>query len=314
MKALRINVAGVDVHKEMLAITVLKGGGSEDPIVKRFECKTFTEDLIAMGIHLKSLGVADVAMESTGVYWKPVYNAWEPLGLKIVVGNATHMKNVPGRKTDMNDSHWIATLHRFGLIRPSFIPSGEFQRMRLLSRHRTNLKDDLSRVKNRVQRVLEDGNIKLGVIASDIFGVSGQAVLELIAEGVKNPERLVGAVTTKIKRKDEARKALTNTLTNEHCWLVGELIKQFRDIQTRIKEVDNELQEKVRPYSHLVEELRKIPGIDTTTAVGIIAEATTEMKHFADERKFAAWAGVAAGNNESAGKKKDQNVGMAIQH
>jgi transposase len=312
MKAIRTQVAGVDVHREILAITVLIGGGDEDPRIEQLECKTFTEDLIACGIHLKSLGVEDVAMESTGVYWKPVYNAWEPLGLKVVVGNATHMKNVPGRKTDMNDSHWIATLHRFGLIRPSFIPSGEFQRMRLLSRHRTNLKEDSTRVKNRVQKVLEDGNVKFGVIASDVFGVSGLAVLDLIAQGVKRPERLVNAITTKIKRKDEARKALTNTLTNEHCWLVGELMKQFRDIETRIKEVDKELAAKVLPYAHLIEELRKIPGIDSVTAIGIIAEATTEMKHFSDERKFAAWAGVAAGNNESAGKKKDQNVDMEI--
>jgi transposase len=313
MKALRTMVAGVDVHKEVLAITVLQGAGDEDPTVERFECKTFTDDLIAMGMHLRSLGVVDVAMESTGVYWKPVYHAWEPLGLNVVVGNATHMKNVPGRKTDMNDSHWIATLHRFGLIRPSFIPSGEFQRMRLLSRHRTNLTGDRTRVKNRIQRVLEDGNIKFGVIASDVFGVSGRAVLDLIADGVKNADRLVEAVTTKIKRKEEARKALTNTLTAEHCWLVGELLRQFYDIEARIKKVDEELREKVKPYTHLVAELRKIPGIDEITAVGIIAEATTDMKHFADERKFAAWAGVAAGNNESAGKKKDQNADMEIQ-
>lgn len=313
MKALRTKVAGVDVHKEKLAITVMIGSGDEDACIEQLECSTFTEDLIACGMHLKSLGVVDVAMESTGVYWKPVYNAWVPLGLNVVVGNATHMKNVPGRKTDMNDSHWIATLHRFGLIRPSFIPSGEFQRMRLLSRHRTNLRSDSSRVKNRVQKVLEDGNVKFGVIASDVFGVSGLAVLALIGDGVRDPDRLVAAVTTKIKRKDEARKALTNTLTSEHCWLVGELMHQFRDIETRVKEVDKELSEKMLPYAHLEAELCKIPGIDRVTAVGIIAEATTDMQNFSDERKFAAWAGVASGNNESAGKKKDLDADMATQ-
>lgn len=307
------HVAGVDVHKEKLAITLMIGGGDEDARVEQLECNTFTDDLIACGIHLKDLGVVDVAMESTGVYWKPVYNAWEPLGLRVVVGNATHMKNVPGRNTDMNDSHWIATLHRFGLIRSSFIPSGEFQRMRLLSRHRTNLKEDSSRVKNRVQKVLEDGNVKFGVIASDGFGVSGLAVLELIGAGIKNADRLVAAVTTKIKRKDEARKALTNTLTNEHCWLVGELMQPFKDIETRVKEVEKELSQKMLPYAHLEAELCKFPGIDRVTAVGIIAEATADMKNFADERKFAAWAGVASGNNESAGKKKDLSAGMGIQ-
>jgi transposase len=314
MKALRTHVAGVDVHKEILAITILVGNGDEDPRIEQLECSTFTEDLIACGMHLKSLGVTDVAMESTGVYWKPVFHAWEPLGLKLLVGNASHIKNVSGRKTDMNDSHWIAQLHRFGLIRPSFIPPGEFQRMRLMSRHRTNLTDDLARVKNRVQRVLEDGNLKFGVIASDVFGVSGINILNLISDGHTKSERLLMGITTRIKRKEEARKALTNTLTKEHCWLIGELMKQYQSIQVRIREADKELQEKIQPYKHLVEELRKIPGIDTVLAIGILAEATNDMTNFKDERKFAAWAGVASGNNESAGKKKDQNADKEIRH
>src|SRR5580698_4507442 len=191
MKALKTHVVGVDVHKEILAITVLIGSPDAEPEAQQFECSTFTEDLMAMGLRLKELGVLDVAMESTGVYWKPVFNVWNPLGIHVVVGNATHIKNVPGRKTDLKDSQWIAELHRFGLIRPSFIPDGEFQRMRLLSRHRTNLTEDLSRVKNRIQRVLEDGNIKLGSVVSDVFGVSGLKILELIADGVVRTDTLV---------------------------------------------------------------------------------------------------------------------------
>jgi transposase len=313
MKALRTHVAGVDVHKEMLAITIMIGQGDEDPRIEQLSCSTFTEDLIACGLVLKERGVVDVAMESTGIYWKPVYHAWEPLGLKVIIGNATHMKNVPGRKTDMNDSHWIAQLHRFGLIRPSFIPEGEFQRMRLISRHRTNLTEDLARVKNRVQKVLEDGNIKWGVIASDVFGVAGLSILRLITDGVTNPKVLAAAVKTNVKRKEESEKALTNCLTTEHCWLVKELMHQFYSLEERIKKADIELAKKATPYAHLVEELKKIPGIDTVLAMGIIAEATTNMSHFADERKFAAWAGVASGNNESAGKKKDPNAEEAIQ-
>lgn len=135
-----------------------------------------------------------------------MYNVWNPMGIKVVVGNATHMKNVPGRKTDMGDSRWIAELHRFGLIRPSFIPDAEFQRMRLLSRHRTNLTEDLARVKNRIQRVLEDGNIKLGSVVSDVFGVSGLKILDLIADGVTNPGTLTAAVTTKIKKNGGCKK------------------------------------------------------------------------------------------------------------
>ena len=304
MKALKTHVAGVDVHKEILAITVLIGMPDEEPVAHHFDCKTFTEDLMAMGLKLKELGVTDVAMESTGIYWKPVFNVWNPMGIKVIVGNATHIKNVPGRKTDLNDSQWIAELHRFGLIRPSFIPDGEFQRMRLLSRHRTNLTEDLSRVKNRIQKVLEDGNIKLSSVVSDVFGVSGIKILELIAEGVTRSDTLAAAVTTKIKRIGDVKKSLTNCLTGEHCFVIAELMTQYRDLKARIGSVEKELYAKVEPYKHLVQALDEIPGIDTILAIGIIAEASTDMSSFKDERSFAAWCGVASGNNESAGKKK----------
>lgn len=313
MKALKTHVAGVDVHKEILAITVLRGESDQEPEALHLECSTFTEDLLACGLKLKELGVTDVAMESTGIYWKPVFNVWNPLGLKVIVGNATHIKNVPGRKTDMNDSQWIAELHRFGLIRPSFIPDGEFQRMRLISRHRTNLCEDLARVKNRVQRVLEDGNVKLGSVVSDVFGAAGLKILALISDGVTRADTLTAAATTKIKRMEDIKKSLTNCLTKEHCFVIGELMTQYRDIKARIKAAEDELKDKIAPYAHLVEKLDEIPGIDEILAMGIIAEASTDMGSFKDERSFAAWAGVASGNNESAGKKKDQGAGTEIQ-
>lgn len=259
-----------------------------------------------MGIKFLELGVKDVAMESTGIYWKPLHNVWAPLGINVTVGNATHMKNVPGRKTDMNDAHWIAQLHRFGLIRSSFIPDSEFQKLRLLSRHRTNLVDDLSRVKNRVQKILEDGNVKLSSVVSDVFGAGSMKVLRLIANGQKDAEILRTAIKTNIKNKEELKKSLTNCLTGEHCFLIQELMFQYDSIKERIKAIENEIVQKVHPYSNLVEELKKIPGISDILATGILAEASNDMSKFADERKFAAWAGVASGNNESAGKKKDQ--------
>jgi transposase len=199
VKALRTHVAGVDVHKDILAITVMIGAGDEDPKIEHFQCSTMTDDLKAMGIVLRDKGVRDVAMESTGVYWKPVFNVWEPLGLKVIIANATHVKNVPGRKTDQKDSEWIAQLHRFGLIRPSFVPDGIYQRLRLLSRHRTNLVDDRSRIKNRIEKVLQDGNIKWSSIVSDTFGVAGIGILDLIADGVTNAQTLAASVRTKIK-------------------------------------------------------------------------------------------------------------------
>lgn len=274
MEAIRTHVAGVDVHKKILAITVLIGDGNEAPRVERFECSTFTEDLVAMGVKFLELGVTDIAMESTGIYWKPLHNVWNPMGLKITVGNATHMKNVPGRKTDMNDSHWIAQLHRFGLIRSSFIPESEFQKLRLLSRHRTNLVDDLSRIKNRIQKVLEDGNVKLGSVVSDVFGAGSIKVVRLIANGQKDAETLRLAIKTNIKNKEYLKKALTNCLTSEHCFLINELMLQYDSIGERIQAIENEIVVKVHPYSNLIEELKKIPGISDVLATGILAESS----------------------------------------
>lgn len=308
MNPIKTHVAGVDVHKDILAITVMIGPEDSEPRIEHFECSTMTEDLRAMGITLKEMGVQDVAMESTGVYWKPVYNVWEPLGLKVIIGNASHMKNVPGRKTDTKDSEWIAQLHRFSLIKPSFVPEGVYQRLRLLSRHRTNLVQDLGRVKNRVEKVLQDGNIKWSSIVSDTFGVAGVKILDLIADGVTDAQTLASSVQTKIKRKEEAKKALTNCLTTEHIFVLKELMRQYRNLQVQIQEVEDQLTEKILPYANLVKELDKIPGIDKILAMGIIAEASTDMSSFKDGRAFAAWAGVASGNNESGGKKKDQNV------
>lgn len=305
MEAIRTHVAGVDVHKKKLAITVLIGKADQEVTRQYFECATFTEDLMAMGTKFLDLGVNEIAMESTGVYWRPLYNVWAPMGLNITVGNASHIKNVPGRKTDMNDSHWIAQLHRFGLIRSSFIPEPEFQQLRLLSRHRTNLIDDLSRVKSRVQKVLEDGNVKIGSVVSDVFGKGGISVLRLIANGVKDAEKLRSAIKTNIKKKEDLKKALTNCLTSQHCFLVNELMRQHDYLLKSIQSIDNQIVEKVHPYVEIIDRLKEIPGISDILATGILAEATNNLSSFADERKFAAWAGVASGNNESANKKKD---------
>jgi transposase len=252
MEALRTHVAGVDVHKEMLAITVLIGAADSEPGVEQFECSTFTEELMKCGIKLKEMGVKEVVMESTGVYWKPIYNVWAPLGLNLTIAQAAHVKNVPGRKTDMNDSHWLAQLHRFGLVRASFIPDEIFQQMRLLSRHRTNLTGDIAQIKNRVEKVLQDGNIKWSTVVSDTFGKAGLAVLDLLAQGVINAGQLATAVTTKIKRKDDVEKALTNCFTTDHIFVLKELMEQYYYLKERLKSVEKELREKAESYKHLI--------------------------------------------------------------
>ena len=312
MELFKKRVAGVDVHKKALAITVIISESENSFKVEQFESLTFTEDLIATGQKLLDMGVKHVAMESSGIYWKPLYNVWAPMGIHVTVGQAAHMKNVPGRKTDMNDSRWIAELHRFGLIRPSMIPEGSHQQLRLISRHRTNLVNDLARIKNRVQKTLEDGNIKWGSVASDVFGKSGVQILRLLADGVIDANTLSLAVTTKIKRKEDVRKSLTNCFTKRHCFLIKRLMAQYDHLNDEILAAERELSQLCEPHSGLIDELTNIPGISETLAQGIIGEATDNMDHFKDERRFAAWAGVAAGNNESGGKKKEQSAEKEI--
>jgi transposase len=309
MEPMLTHVAGVDVHKEILAITVLIGDLDKEPKKIQFQCKTFSEDLEAAGKRLLELGVKHVAMESTGIYWKPVYNVWHPMGLIITLGNAYHLKNVPGRKTDTKDADWIAQLHRCGLIKASFIPDKEFQQLRLLNRHRNNLVDDITRVKNRVQKILEDGNVKLGSVVSDVFCAAGMAVLGSISDGQTDTATLMSRVyevgVTRFKKKENMQKALSNCLREDHCFLIKQLMLQYNELNQRLNDLDGELDVRLKKYADLIARLDGIPGVDEITAKSILCEATANMDSFKDDRGFAAWGGVAPGNNESGGKKKD---------
>ena len=305
MQVLFPAVAGIDVHKEKLAITVLIGPADLEPQVHQFESSTFTEDLMILGLKLQEFGVTHVAMESSGIYWKPLYHVLKPMGFQITLGNAAHMKNVPGRKTDMKDSHWIACLHRNGLIRPSYIPEAQYQELRLLTRHRQHLVDDSSRIKNRVIKILEDANIKLSSVLSDVFGVSGMAILENIAKGVTDKHPLAALAKTNLKHKEDLPRALHNTLTQTQCFLIKELLDQFKHLAQLIDQTQTQIAAKLLPHQDLMGKLIEVPGIDQTLAQAILAEATADMSHFKDDKRFAAWAGVAPGNNESGGKKKE---------
>jgi transposase len=305
MEVLLTKVAGVDVHKDMLRITTMIGEADAVAKIEHFECTTFTDDLEAFGKKLLEMGIKHVAMESTGIYWRPVFKVWHALGIIVTLGNAAHMKNVPGRKTDAKDAQWIAQLHRNGLIRASFVPEDEFQELRALTRHRKNLVQDQARVRNRIQKVLEDGNVKLGSILSNVLGVGGSEILQAIANGETNPDVLVTKLTTKIKRKEDLRKALTNRLSKNHCFLIKQLLTQLSNLQSNIDEAQKEIDSRFEKYASLIERLDEVPGIDKIGAQTILAEATTHMEKFKDAKTFAAWAGVAPGNNESAKKKKE---------
>jgi transposase len=312
MDVFHTHLAGVDVHKEQITVTTLIGAAGEQPKSEQFQYKTFTDDLRAFGAKLLSLGIRDVAMESTGVYWKPVYNVLKPMGFRITLANARHIKNVPGRKTDIKDSQWIAQLHRNGLIQASYIPDTEYQQMRTLTRYRKGLVGDISRVKNRLQKVLEDGNIKLGSVLSDVFGKAGLSVVEALAQGITSPKQLADRVKTSIKKREDLEKSLTHCLRKDHLFLIGEYLNQYRQLQTNLDRVNTEISRYNERHHGLLNKLQEVPGISKVLAEGILAEATAEMKNFRDERTFAAWAGVAPGNNESAGKKKDQGLAKVI--
>lgn len=309
MQATHSHVAGVDVHKEILVICALVD--QPDGSIKKelLESSTMTGDLIECGNKLVALGIKHVAMESTGIYWKPVYNVWRRLGLIVTLGNAQHMKNVPGRKTDITDSEWIAQLHRSGLIRPSYIPEEEFQQLRILTRHRTYLVSDISKIKNRVQKVLEDGNVKLGSAISNVFGVSGLIVVRAIAEGITDANKLSDLVQTNVDaNKEELTKSLSNCLTETHCFDLASHLEQYDALEQCLEKLTTRIDKRMQKYSDLIKRLDEIPGIDKTSAQVIIAEATTDMSHFADDRRFAAWAGVAPGNNRSAKRRRKAKV------
>jgi transposase len=309
MQCLFDSVAGVDVHKEKLNIATLVKNAVGKIDKTSWECKTFTEDLEVAGNKLIAMGIKYVAMESTGIYWRPVYNVWSKLGLIITLANASHVKNVPGRKTDVLDSEWLAKLHQMGLIRGSYLPEENFQELRALTRHRRNLIEDLTKVKNRVQKILEDGNIKLSCVLSDVFGVAGLAIIKALASGEIDPDHLTEQVKTNVKRpKEEIKKSLTNTFKSYHLFLIKELYIQYLSINNLLDSINLQIDENMRPHESLIKKLDAVPGIDVHTAQDIIAEATTKMENFKDDKTFAAWTGVAPGNNESARKKKDQNV------
>jgi transposase len=312
MDIFHTHVAGIDVHKEQITVTTMVGKPGEVVKVEQFQCKTFTDDLRVLGEKLLSAGIKEIAMESSGIFWKPVHNVLKPMGFKITLANARHIKNVPGRKTDVKDSQWIAQLHRNGLIQASYIPETEYQQMRTLTRYRNGLVEDISRIKNRLQKVLEDGNIKLGSVLSDVFGKGGLAVVEALSQEITSPKQLADRVQTNIKRREDLEKSLTHCLRKDHLFLIREYFNQYRQLKGNLDRVDIEISKYNERHEPLLKKLEEVPGISKIIAEGILAEASAEMKNFKDERTFAAWAGVAPGNNESAGKKKDPNLGKAI--
>jgi transposase len=293
--------AGLDVHKDSVWACVRIDGRS--PVIEKFG--TSARELLRLGDWLSGQGVTIAAMESTGVYWKPVWNLLEDrLGLMLV--NAHHIKQVPGRKTDVKDCGWIAELLEYGLLKPSFVPDRPQRELRDLTRQRTQLLGDRARVVNRVQKTLEDANIKLASVASDITGKSGRAILDALVEGKLNPEQMAELVHKRMEaKKPLLREALNGRVTAHHRFMLKQLLDQIDHLDRMVESFDTRIEEVMSPLEHqAVKKLDEVPGFDRRNGQIVIAEIGTDMSRFPTAHHLASWAGLCPGNNESAGKRK----------
>jgi len=296
--------AGMDVHKEIIVVTI-QGKGIK---MQTKSFKTFTSSLIKLKEWLKKHDISHIAMESTGVYWKPVFNV---LGddFELLLVNARHVKNVPGHKTDKKDSRWLAKLLLSGLLRGSYIPCRDIRELRDLTRYKTKLTNQVSAEKNRFQKILEDANIKLSTVLSDVFGVTGQKMIAEILKGDYKPEQLLYHIHGRVKAKrEDVKEALTGYVTEHHRFMLKTIMSNIERIKCTISEIEEQISKKTECYKEILDLLETIPGVGRDGAVFVIAEIGVNMDAFASQKHLASWAGMSPGSNESAGKNKSGRI------
>jgi transposase len=296
---------GLDVHKKVIVacLLLIEPDGEQRQEIRKFG--TMTQDLLEMLDWLQQAGCTHVAMESTGVYWKPIYNILEG-HLEVVVVNAQHLKGVPGRKTDVLDAEWLAECFQLGLLKASFIPPAPVRELRDLTRYRTSLIRERARTANRLQKVLEDANIKLAGVVTDIQGVSAWAMLQAIVSGTTDPEALADLAQGLLRKKREQLVgALSGRVKPHHRFLIAEHLSQIEYLEEAIQRISTEVAERLRPFEPKVKQLDSIPGISRQTAEVLLAEMGWDMSRFPSDKNLASWAGMCPGNNESAGKRRN---------
>src|SRR5437867_4311333 len=294
--------AGLDIHQKSVEACVRRLEPTGQLHHQTRHWGTMTRDLLAMADWMAAQGVTHVAMESTGVYWKPIYNILESRFTVLLV-NARHLKQVPGRKSDVRDCQWIAQLLQHGLLKGSFVPPRAQRELRDLTRHRAQLVEEKTRTVNRLHKVLEDGNIKLASVATDILGVSGRAMLEALMEGQEDPVKLADFAQRQLRGKiPELEKALEGHLTEHHRFMLRLLWKELAQQEELIAELDRKIEEHTRPFANEIERLDAVPGVDRRVAGGVLAEVGSDVKPFPTHFHVASWAGMSPGNEESAGK------------
>ena len=308
MEVLYPRCAGLDVHKESVVACVrIADGGRVDRETRRFA--TTTAGLIELAAWLAEHGVTHVAMEATGVYWKPVWHILEDGPFELLLANAAPVKNVPGRKTDVSDAAWLADLLAHGLIRPSFVPDAATQELRALLRTRKQLVREPASHVQRLQKTLEDANIKLDAVLSDVVGVSGRAMLAALIAGESDPEALAALVHPRLKATPAALKeALRGRVTRHHRFLLRLHLQQIDALDAALAAIDQEVAGQLAPFRAAVQRLDTIPGVNALAAEIIVAEIGTEMSRFPSAGHLVSWAGLCPRNDESAGKRRSTRL------
>jgi transposase len=307
---------GIDVHKKSVTACLMWGPADKEPQFEIRRFGTMTRDLQKLAEWLKQAGCEVATMESTGSYWKPVWNVLEGQIPKLILANAQHVRALPGEKTDRKDGKRLAELTRHGQIRPSYVPPRAILELRDLTRYRNKLLSAGSSERNRVQKVLEDANIKLGSVLSDVFGVSGQKMLQaLVKEDTVDTAKVAQLAHWSLKPKIEAiEQALEGKLTDHHRFLIDASLQHMRFIEEQLVRLDKEIQRRLQPYQEQYALLQTIPGIKETGAARILAEIGADMSPFPDGDHLSSWGGACPGNNESAGKKFHSKIRKGNPH
>ncbi len=299
MEVIYERCCGLDIHKKSVVACVIVPGAKE---LRTFG--TMTADLLELSDWLRDKRVTHVAMESTGVYWKPIYNLLEG-SFELLLVNAQRIKAVPGRKTDVRDAEWIADLLRHGLLQPSFVPDRSQRELRELTRYRTSLIEEKTSEVNRLQKTLEGANVKLASVATDIMGVSGRQMLEALIAGDMDASEMAELAKGRLREKiPQLRRALEGDFNAHQRFMLSQQLAHIDFLDTAIEQVSAEIEERMSPFEDEVHRLDAIPGVGRVTAQALIAEIGADVSRFPSAGHLASWAGMCPGNNESAGKKR----------
>jgi len=296
---------GLDVHKRSVTACLLKIGPRGKRVTEVRTFATTTAQLKELAGWLEEEGCRHVAMESTGVYWKPVFNILESVCEEVILVNAQHIKNVPGRKTDVKDSEWIADLLVHGLLSASFIPPQEIRELRELTRYRKKLIQQRGDQSNRIQKLLEACNIKLASVASDVLGKSGWEMLEALVEGQTDPNKLAEMARGRMRKKiPQLISALEGHISDTQRWLLGEQLELVAQLDQKIARLDGKIKELTAPFEEIIVRLCEVPGVSRRVSEVVLAEIGVDMQRFPTAKHLASWAGMCPGHHESAGKRK----------